>query len=131
MLKIVLSLLTTLNCFAFIYLDIEVTHEKGFDDKMILKSELMSREKVFNEKPILLQMKNGLQLTFNADFNEPELLVNKGSVVKVSGVMQDLSAQTREPKTFALSVVVGKPGELEFKNNEGQKTKIKVTPVLK
>ncbi len=128
---ILISIIFAFNALSFIYLDVEVIHEKGFDDKMILKSELMSREKIFSEKPILLQMKNGLQLSFFPKFNEEKLIEEKESIITVEGVLQDLSANSREPKKFNLKVKIGEKGVMEFKNKEGQKTRITVKPVLK
>lgn len=128
---ILFSIIFAFNALSFIYLDVEVIHEKGFDDKMILKSELMSREKIFSEKPILLQMKNGLQLSFFPKFNEEKLIEEKESIITVEGVLQDLSANSREPKKFNLKVKIGEKGVMEFKSKEGQKTRITVKPVLK
>ena len=131
MYKVIFLSLMSLFTHAIVYLDIEVTHEKGFDEKMILKSELMSREKVYDNKPFLLQMKNGIQLSFNANFNEKELMDNKESEIVVEGLIQDLSAKTRSPKRFKLNLKEGMKGEYKFETQEGQRTKILITPVIK
>jgi hypothetical protein len=131
MFKLITLLLANSLALAVVFLDIEVTHEKGFEDKMILKSELMSREKVFNNKPFLLQMKNGIQLSFNADFDEKKVLEDEASIIVVEGLIQDLSAKTRSPKRFKLELKNGIKGEYKFETDEGQRTKILITPVVK
>ncbi len=131
MYKLITALIVSSLTWAIVYLDIEVTHEKGFDDKMILKSELMSREKIYNNKPFLLQMKNGIQLSFNADFDEKAIMDDRSSEIVIEGLIQDLSAKTRSPKRFKLNLKEGVKGEYKFETQEGQRTKIYITPIIK
>ena len=129
--KIIIICFISFSSFAVVFLDIEITHEKGLDEKMILKSELSSRERADHKKEIFLQMKNGIQLRLLANFDEKGDEIGPGSVIMMKGILQDISAISKEPKTFDLNVKVNESGQVEFKSKEGQKTRVKVTPRIK
>lgn len=129
-LKVLLVALISFNSFAVMFLDIEVTHEKGLGKKMILKSEIMSRERVQNGKAIFLQMKNGIKVTLEAKFQEESEEVGPSSVVEITGKLSNLSGAEQE-KDFKLAVKINLTGKLEIKDDQGQKTSIKVTPKVK
>ena len=129
--KTIILAILSLSSFAVVFLDIEITHEKGLDEKMILKSELSSRERADHRKEIFLQMKNGIQLKLSSNFEEEGDDIGPSSVIKMKGILQDISAVSKEPKTFDLNVKVNESGSVEFKSKEGQKTKVKVTPRIK
>jgi hypothetical protein len=129
-LKVLLVALVSFNSFAVMFLDIEVTHEKGLGKKMILKSELMSRERVQSGKAITLQMKNGIKVTLEAKFKEESDEIGPSSVVEIGGTLSNLSGAEAE-KNFKLIVKINNVGKLEIKDDQGQKTSIKVTPKVK
>lgn len=129
--KLLLLSIFTWSSFAVVFLDIEITHEKGLDEKMILKSELMSRERADNNKEIFLQMKNGIQLRLAPIFSESEDGGVVDNIIRLSGIIQDVSSSKKEPKKFKLNIKVDFPGETSFDNGKGQKTKVKITPRVK
>lgn len=129
-LKVLLVALVSFNSFAIMFLDIEVTHEKGLGKKMILKSELMSRERVQSGKAITLEMKNGIKVTLEAKFKEESDEVGPSSVVEIAGTLSNISG-SEEGKNFKLIVKINNEGKLEIKDDQGQKTSIKVTPKVK
>ena len=51
---VLLVVFLNFQALSFVILDIEVTHEKGLDEKTILKSEFMSKEIIESEKLVTL-----------------------------------------------------------------------------
>lgn len=129
--KLLIASLLCFSSLAIVFLDIEITHEKGLGEMMILKSELMSRERAGNGKEIFLQMKNGIQLRLTPHFDDQAEELDENSLIKMNGILQDISATSRAPRSFVLSVKVNLSGEVEFKTDEGQRTRVKVTPKIK
>ena len=129
--KISLLLILAFSTYATVYLDIEIIHEKVLGDKVILKSELMSSELVYNKKEISLQMKNGIQLRIIPIYNEIENEFDKKMPLKIQGIIQNVSSAKKVPKTFDLSLMLDKSGDLNFSSGDGQITKVKITPKIK
>ncbi len=131
MLKIICALLLSYNVFAILVLDIEVTHEKGLDAKMILKSELMSKEIVYNGKEVFLYMKNGIQVKLVASFDTESDEFGPSSIFKIAGEVKNVLSDKGINETFNLSPKVNELSTVSFETGEGQKTTIQITPKLK
>ncbi|EQC50901.1 hypothetical protein [Bacteriovorax sp. DB6_IX] len=130
MLRILALLLLTFEVYAVMFVDIEVTHEKGLGKKMILKSEIMSRERVQPGKPITLRMKNGILVDLEAKFAEDVEELGPSSIVEMQGSLKNTGVAQAE-KTFKIVVKINHSGSIELKDDLGQKTTIKVTPRVK
>ena len=128
MLKILLVFLMSFKVYSAVILDIEITHEKGLGKKMILKSELMSRERAQNGKLITLKMKNGISLDLEVKYDDKEEVLPEGSVIEMSGILKNDHSKTIKPKSFELNVKLNSTGSVELKDEKGQKTTIALTP---
>ncbi|EQC47380.1 hypothetical protein [Bacteriovorax sp. Seq25_V] len=131
MLKAILALLVSYNVFAILILDIEVTHEKGLDAKMILKSELMSKEIAYNGKEVSLQMKNGIHVKLVANFDDESDEFGPSSAFKITGEVRNILSGKGINKTFSLAPKINELSTVSFETGEGQKTTIQIIPKLK
>jgi hypothetical protein len=130
MLKIIAILFFSFEVWAVMFLDIELTHEKGLGKEMILKSELMSTERIQSGKSVTLKMKNGIEVELKAKFSEKDEELGPSSFVELEGTLNNSKNSDKE-KTFKLNVKINEIGKLELKDDQGQRTTIKVTPKVK
>jgi hypothetical protein len=126
--RMLLVILLSLNSYALMVLDIEITHEKVLGTKTILKSELMSSESVHSGKEVVLQMQNGIQVRVTPTYQERFKKFTPESMISIHGILQNLSIAKKKPKEFNLSAKLGSPAKVKFETGEGQNTTVVITP---
>lgn len=112
-------------------LNIELTHEKGLDDKMILKSELFSKEILYSDKTIKLQMKNGIEVVLRAKYNNTSDEFDPDSVITVSGELKNNSVKDPTHEKFKLSGKINESQSVTVSTSIGQNLTLVITPALK
>lgn len=114
-----------------VVLNIELTHEKGLDDKMILKSELFSKEILYSDKSITLQMKNGIEIVLNAKYNEDSEEFGPSSVFKINGQLKNVSLKDPKEGMFNVEARINEPTSISINTLSGQNITLIITPALK
>lgn len=112
-------------------LNIELTHEKGLDDKMILKSELFSKEVIYSDKKITLQMKNGIEVTMHAQYDGNSDEFGPSSIITINGELKNNSVKDPTQKKFTLSGKINESQSVTVSTSTGQNLTLVVTPSLK
>lgn len=130
MYKLIFASLLTICTHAILTLDIEMIHEKGLGGSMILKSELFTKELVYQNKDVVVKMKNGIELRLQSNFNEESDEFGPSSVFTIKGEVLNISKES-EQKKFDVSTTLNNAAEINFKTDSGQSLYINITPVLR